>query len=609
MHDGFGVREGEHPTGGAMHEYYKAYAERHGVAQLIDFEATVVEISRLQDRPGWNVKIRPSGSAMGADDVSPDRTDPNKPSTTTEVHARKLIVATGVTNRPHRPVLPGSDDFGGPIVHSAELGQKASSVIGEERVQTVAVLGGGKSAYDAVHLLAGQAGRQVEWIIRQSGKGPEWIFPAHTKLGPFKARREWLTTRRIVSLFSPCLWDDGFGALRYLLHFTRLGKFVARKFWANLHVATVAECGMLDDERTKVLEPETRYVRPFSHQFLPSVTPPGQAGCSIQSLPKFSFLSLCVEHFILQILVHETDLVASDSPFWYGTASGVSNFETNIHELIKAGRVRVHRRDISHLSPGTIHFKGDGAVQVDALVTATGFSVKPALRFTPDTTHSDLGVPSTSLTPSQREFWTDLEARADLRIAADFPRLVAGPFLSPSSATRQPYDAGMDREINHTPFRLYRGIAPPGPTSRRDHSLVFVGIFSNIANAPRCELQCLWAYAYLNHRLKSLQPSTTVFEETALMTRYVRHRAPFGHGRFFPDLVFDQNPYFDLLLRDLGLPYWRKPNILAELFSPYRGLDYKGVVQEWLRAADTPGKAASAAARAPETDPLLGDKV
>jgi hypothetical protein len=40
----------------------------------------------------------------------------------------------------------------------------------------------------------------------------------------------------------------------------------------------------------------------------------------------------------------------------------------------------------------------------------------------------------------------------------------------------------------------------------------------------------------------------------------------------------------DSLLQDLGLPYWRKGNIFAELFSPYMGPDYRGVVQEWLRA-------------------------
>lgn len=105
-------------------------------------------------------------------------------------------------------------------------------------------------------------------------------------------------------------------------------------------------------------------------------------------------------------------------------------------------------------------------------------------------------------------------------------------------------------------------------------------MFSNLANTPRCEIQCLWAYAYLNDRLNV--DADTVFDEAALTNRYVRHRAPYGHGRFFPDLVFDQLPYFDTLLQDLGLKYWRKGWWGAEVFGAYTARDYRGCVGEWL---------------------------
>jgi len=252
---------------------------------------------------------------------------------------------------------------------------------------------------------------------------------------------------------------------------------------------------------------------------------------------------------------------------------------------------------------GTINFSSGKSVQADALVTATGFSAKPTLQFSPGTIHSDLGIPSTSLTQSQSDFWEDLNQKADLTIAASFPRLVAGPFKSPSSSTLLPYNPGLDPEMNYTPFRLYRAIAPPGLTAQGDHSLVFISMFSNLANTPRCELQCLWAYAYLNHKLEI--EASEVFQEAALMTRYAKYRAPYGHGRFFPDLVFDQVPYFDMLLQDLKLKYWRKGNVLAELFAPYRGSDYKGVIQEWLRANLYVSKKSPGS----EADPLLGGKV
>lgn len=290
-----------------------------------------------------------------------------------------------------------------------------------------------------------------------------------------------------------------------------------------------------------------------------------------------------------------------NSPFWYGTASGVYNYEKDIYEMVKTGQVRVHREDISQLSKGTINFVSGKSIQADALITATGFSAKPTLHFSPSTIHSELGIPSTSLTKPQHEFWRDMNQKADLTIAASFPRLLAGPFTSPKSTVVQPFNPGVDPELNYTPFRLYRAIAPPGLTKEGDHSLAFISMFSNLANTPRCELQCLWAYAYLNDKLDI--NASTVFEETALMAQWAKYRAPYGHGRFFPDLVFDQVPYCGMLLQDLKLRYWRKPNMLAEVFGSYRGADYNGVVQEWLKA----NSKGPTNARDVERAPLLGD--
>lgn len=299
------------------------------------------------------------------------------------------------------------------------------------------------------------------------------------------------------------------------------------------------------------------------------------------------------------------------SPFWYGTASGVYNFEKDVYEMLKTGQVRVHREDINRLTAHTIHLSNGAALEADALITATGFSPKPTLDFSPATSHSDLGVPSTSLTASQTQFWHSLDTQADERISTSFPRLLAGPFLSPSSPITRPFNAGLDAELHRTtPFRLYRAIAPPGLTVQGDRSLAFVSMFSNVANTPRCELQCLWAYAYLTHRLDDAIPAAAaVWSDTALMARYARYRAPYGHGRFFPDLVFDQVPYFDLLLQDLGVPYWRKGNLFAEVLSPYRGTDYRGVVREWFeRVSNKETTAAKGDGSETETQPLLGAK-
>ena len=51
--------------------------------------------------------------------------------------------------------------------------------------------------------------------------------------------------------------------------------------------------------------------------------------------------------------------------------------------------------------------------------------------------------------------------------------------------------------------------------------------------------------------------------------------------------------YIDTLMRDLGLKVNRKSNPLAEMFTPYRPVDYRGLIDEYLatrakNVTDTP---------------------
>ncbi|KAI9872575.1 MAG: hypothetical protein M1823_008137, partial [Watsoniomyces obsoletus] len=131
-------------SGEAMHEFFKQYAQRFDVFRRIDFETQVLEITRLEHQQGWNLKVQ-------------------KPSGQEDLQTRKLIIATGVTNQPHRPHIEGAENFDGPIVHSAELGKQSGIIVKDPEIKTVVVLGGGKSAYDAV-FLAAMAGKEVEWI-------------------------------------------------------------------------------------------------------------------------------------------------------------------------------------------------------------------------------------------------------------------------------------------------------------------------------------------------------------------------------------------------------------------------------------------------------------
>jgi cation diffusion facilitator CzcD-associated flavoprotein CzcO len=267
MGEEFGVKNGEHVPGQVVHEYLTAYAKKWDMPKRINLRTTVRIVERIEDDQGghWRLVTRSSGSDS----------DENPAEST--ITTRKLIVSTGVTSNPRHPSFRGGEQFDAPIVHSAALGQEHARLFENPNIRTVAVLGGGKSAYDAVYMAA-CAGREVVWLMRRSGRGPAWVFPPHTNIGPFKAWREVresclklltlqtdaptqkLVTRRIVSFFSPCIWGsvDGFGWVRRILHATWLGKLLSQRFWINLHQSTLNDCGYAKDKRLRLLEPENR---------------------------------------------------------------------------------------------------------------------------------------------------------------------------------------------------------------------------------------------------------------------------------------------------------------------------------------------------------------
>lgn len=245
---------------------------------------------------------------------------------------------------------------------------------------------------------------------------------------------------------------------------------------------------------------------------------------------------------------------------------------------------------MSSLSQHSIHLEDGTLLSADALITATGFSVDPPFKFVPESIHFDLGIPSQSMTTSQVRFWDDMDTEADLDIRAKFPFLALGlttsqtsPYSLPLPPTASPIAKAKTVNDRHSfsPYRLYRSIAPPGLTVKGDRSIAFIGYYGNIAATVRLEITSLWAYAYLSGRLEI--DKSAVYRESTLLSRFNMYRSPFGHGRLYPDNVFDQNAFFDMLLRDLGLPCWRKGNIFKELYEPYGQKDYKGLNQEWLR--------------------------
>ncbi|KAK3396898.1 hypothetical protein B0T20DRAFT_244966 [Sordaria brevicollis] len=581
-------RPGHHITGEEMHTYLTAYAQHFDLMKRIRLNTRALRVQQTPSKDGWEVDVQ-SGD------------DPNK---TTILDTKKLVMATGILGVPNMPSFKGEEAFDAPLFHSSSLGPRYTDVLQNPSINRIAVLGGSKSAYDTVYLAA-TTGHKVDWIIRKSGRGPSWVFPSHTKIGPFKAWREKLITRRIATFMSPCILPDHSGSkVRDFLHTNRLGKVVARKFWKTIHADTIRDCRYREgkDPRYTVLEPD-------------------------------------------------------HNPFWYGTSSGTLNYEQDFKSLITSGQVTVHREDISHLGPHTIHFADDGAgsLEVDALICATGYSAKPPVEFFPKELHFALGIPTDSLTEEQKDAWKVHDERADKIIADRFPQLLSPPFSrlpsipssshtspprSPSTATfpSHPFTSSSSRPPHpshdsqkYTPWRLHRGLAPPGLITRGDHSLIFLSMFSSTTNIPRIEIQSLWALAYfldliplplrtIPHRLdcpscvptlpspssgqetpklqtfQNICPQNQnlaqdpaclqIMRETALFQRWCKWRSPLGHGRHYPDLNFDQLAYWDWLVADLGLETRRKKvkggRSWRELTSSYEVEDYRGLVGEWV---------------------------
>lgn len=334
------------------------------------------------------------------------------------------------------------------------------------------------------------------------------------------------------------------------------------------------------------------------------------------------------------------------------TSLAILNYPTNFHDLIISGQVEIHREDISHLSKHTVHLtNGTVLPSPSGLIAGANWACKPNLTFLPKSLESDLGIPST-YTPTQEAFWHALDTRADAEICARLPRLKKNHhFPTQKQASEAPTTppipdatALTEEPTRLQPFRLYRYLAPPGLTAQGDRSIVFAGFAANLLGHVRNEIAGLWCYAYLNRELEMDRPfslsdpshpsdrsgdfdtsiTTTASNEpsegredlekelpfhysAALTSRFCAFRFPYGFGSRYPDFVFEQVAWFDVLLRDLGLPvrrkslqrasvdrsglraWWPVPLTASwwkawwrETFEPYGQVDYRGLTGEWL---------------------------
>ena len=145
------------------------------------------------------------------------------------LYTSKLIVASGLTSEPHMPPLPGKEKFNGPIIHQEAFG--SSSILKSPDIETVCVLGGGKSSADMIYA-AVTAGKKVIWLLKASDTtGPGFLFSPKGK-GPYKNAFE-VGMTRAAATFGPSIVTDETLWTRFL-HSSKLGVKLMGLFWAAI---------------------------------------------------------------------------------------------------------------------------------------------------------------------------------------------------------------------------------------------------------------------------------------------------------------------------------------------------------------------------------------
>lgn len=169
----YGVKPSQHMSGEVMHKYLSNYAEKFGIVNKIRLNSVVVSAEHQSGAEGGWVLTVQNGS------------------TQSQIFARKLIIACGLTSEPFLPHIEGQEDFGVPIFHSKDFLKYADTI---DSAKSVTVFGATKSGWDVVYAYASK-GVKVNWVIR-GRSGVKVIFAHHANVH--------FVTQRAATV--PCGW-------------------------------------------------------------------------------------------------------------------------------------------------------------------------------------------------------------------------------------------------------------------------------------------------------------------------------------------------------------------------------------------------------------------
>ena len=436
-----------------------------------------------------------------------------------EIKANKLVIAVGNTNKPLLPDYQTSTNFRPLVIHTADFPEHYP-VIAKPGKHTV-IVGSGKSAWDVAYACASQPSATATILVRPDGNGPVWMTPSHVT--PLGLWLEKLVHTRFFGFLSPCPWAPTTGIegwLRSFFHRTRLGRMVVGAFWNILGEDAIALNGM--DKH-----PETKKLRPWR------------------------------------------------GAFEVGNALSIHNYPNNFFDMVKEGRINVIVDEIASLhGERQVILKSGQVLETDAVVCATGWQKGYTFRFEPRELEKDLGLPTT-LPPTPEE--AALIKRSEETLYTEFPYLKerdTSRVYHPDPSLRYAQQPSTDAQ----PYRLHRFMIPP--KAMGDRNIAFAGALLCLGAFPNAYIQSLWITAYLDGTLPIPSSPTKTLEETYRNTQYCVLRGAMSYGHTLPDLVFDTLPYFDTLLRDLGMQERRKGGGVRECVSSYGPEDYRGLLED-----------------------------
>ena len=230
-----------------VHEYLASYTATHiyngkSIKDRIHLDTRVVSIQKLHS------PLNGAGSSSGGRGSTwAVSTDCGQTMT-----CSKLMIATGITSRPYIPFF-NTLDFTPPILHTKDLARLAPTFMESEGVRNVVVIGGSKSAFDAVHMFI-SAGKRVDWVIRDKGSGRVGMGAAERAPVYYENSHQILSTR-LMSKMSPCIFQPPDGWMRFF-HQTKMGRWVTDTVWNTMQSAWLKAATYDRNSDTSSLRPQ-----------------------------------------------------------------------------------------------------------------------------------------------------------------------------------------------------------------------------------------------------------------------------------------------------------------------------------------------------------------